>query len=62
MILGAIFTPFIEKRPVCVLARGILERLFDPTRPDSTQHPFRPSRPARVHQEAALRDLGSTDG
>lgn len=32
MILGAVFAPFIERRPVCVLARGILERLFDPTR------------------------------
>jgi hypothetical protein len=32
MILGAVFSPFIEKRPVCVLARAILERLYDPTR------------------------------
>lgn len=32
MILGTVFTPFIERRPVCVLARGLLERLFDPVR------------------------------
>jgi IS4 transposase len=32
MLLGEIFRPFIEKRPVCVMARGILERLFEPKR------------------------------
>jgi len=32
MLLGKVFQPFIEKRPVCVMARGILERLFDPSR------------------------------
>src|SRR6516162_2979940 len=32
MILGAVFQRFVEQRPVCVLARGILERLYDPTR------------------------------
>jgi DDE family transposase len=32
MVLGKIFQPFVEKRPVCVMARGILERLFDPAR------------------------------
>jgi len=35
MLLGKIFQPFVEKRPVCVMARGILERLFDPTRIDA---------------------------
>jgi hypothetical protein len=30
MLLGSVFQPFVEKRPVCVMARGILERLFDP--------------------------------
>lgn len=34
MILDAVFTPFIERRPVCVLARGILERLMDVERID----------------------------
>jgi IS4 transposase len=32
MLLGAIFEPFVEKRPVCVMARGVLERLFDSER------------------------------
>lgn len=35
MLLGKIFQPFVEKRPVCVLARGILERLLDPERLDA---------------------------
>lgn len=34
MLLGAIFEPFVEKRPVCVMARGVLERLFDSERID----------------------------
>jgi hypothetical protein len=32
MLLGKIFQPFVEKRPVCVMARAILERLFQPER------------------------------
>lgn len=32
MLLSKRFEPFIEKRPVCVMARAILERLFEPTR------------------------------
>ena len=32
MLLGKVFQSFVEKRPVCVMARGILERLFDPAR------------------------------
>jgi hypothetical protein len=32
MVLDTIFTPFLQQRPVCVLARATLERLFDPTR------------------------------
>jgi hypothetical protein len=35
MLLGKVFQPFVEKRPVCVMARGILERLFDPGRIDA---------------------------
>jgi hypothetical protein len=31
MILGEVFKRFIEKRPVCVLARAILERLHQPS-------------------------------
>lgn len=34
MLLGKVFEPFIEKRPVCVMARGVLERLFDAERID----------------------------
>ena len=35
MCLSKVFEPFIERRPVCVMARGILERLFDPARLDA---------------------------
>ena len=35
MLLGKRFEAFVERRPVCVLARGILERLFDPGRLDA---------------------------
>lgn len=34
MLLAKVFEPFIENRPVCVMARGILERLLDPVRID----------------------------
>lgn len=34
MALSKRFTAFVERRPVCVLARGILERIFEPTRLD----------------------------
>ena len=34
MILDTVFAPFIERRPICVLARGILERLMDAGRMD----------------------------
>jgi IS4 transposase len=30
MLLANIFAPFMIKRPMCVMARGILERMFDP--------------------------------
>jgi hypothetical protein len=30
MLLEPIFRPFIERRPVCVMARAVLERVFDP--------------------------------
>jgi hypothetical protein len=33
-LLAKVFEPFIENRPVCVMARGILERLLDPDRVD----------------------------
>lgn len=34
MTLGPIFQPFAEQRPICVAARAILERFFDPARLD----------------------------
>jgi len=34
MILDSVFDPFVEQRPVCVLGRGVLERLLDPERID----------------------------
>ena len=27
--LGKVFEPFIEQRPICVMARGVLEHLFN---------------------------------
>jgi hypothetical protein len=34
MPLNAIFRAFVEEKPICVMARGILERLLDPQRLD----------------------------
>jgi hypothetical protein len=31
MILGDLFEPFVKEKPICVMARGVLERLLDPT-------------------------------
>lgn len=27
--LGKVFEPFVEQRPICVMARGVLENLFN---------------------------------
>ncbi len=27
--LGKVFEPFVEQRPICVMARGVLEHLFN---------------------------------
>lgn len=35
MVLAPVFESFIEKRPVCVMARAVLERMFDPARIDA---------------------------
>ena len=35
MVLAPVFESFIEKRPVCVMARGVLERMLDPVRIDA---------------------------
>jgi IS4 transposase len=35
MILDTIFAPFVQERPICVMARGVLERLLDADRIDT---------------------------
>ena len=29
MLLDTIFAPFVQERPICVMARAVLERLLD---------------------------------
>src|SRR5437879_12169765 len=33
--LGKVFEPFVEQRPICVMARGVLEHLFNAERIDA---------------------------
>jgi hypothetical protein len=35
MLLDTIFAPFVKERPICVMARSVLERLLDPQRIDA---------------------------
>lgn len=35
LTFAKVFKPFIEERPICVMARGVLENLFDPERIDA---------------------------
>ena len=35
MLLDTVFTPFIKERPICVMARSVLERLLDAQRLDT---------------------------
>jgi len=35
MLLETIFAPFVKERPICVMARGTLERLLDAQRLDT---------------------------
>lgn len=35
MLLDSIFRPFVERRPVCVMARAVLERVLDPSHIDA---------------------------
>jgi hypothetical protein len=35
MVLGKVFEPFVEQRPICVMARGVLEHLFNAARIDA---------------------------
>jgi len=32
MLLDTIFAPFVKERPICVMARAVLERLLDAQR------------------------------
>ena len=34
MLLDTIFAPFVQERPICVMARAVLERLLDAQRLD----------------------------
>lgn len=34
LTFGGVFRPFVEERPICVMARGVLENLFNPGRID----------------------------
>src|SRR6266508_2907023 len=35
MLLDTIFAPFVKERPICVMARAVLERLLDAPRIDA---------------------------
>jgi IS4 transposase len=35
MLLDTVFAPFVKERPICVMARGVLERLLDSQRLDA---------------------------
>ena len=35
MVLDTIFAPFVKERPICVMARAVLERLLDAPRLDA---------------------------
>lgn len=35
MLLDTIFAPFVKERPICVMARAVLERLLDAQRIDA---------------------------
>jgi hypothetical protein len=43
MALGTEFEPFVEQRPICGMARGVLEHLFNAERIDALF-----ARPAKV--------------
>ena len=49
MLLDTIFAPFVQKRPICVMARAVLERLLDAQRLDESF--------ARNAQQQYTRDL-----
>src|SRR4029434_3277463 len=47
--LGKVFEPFIEQRPICVMARGVLENLFNDDKIDALF-----ARTAELHYMRAL--------
>jgi len=38
MLFDTVFAPFVKERPICVMARGVLERLLDADRLDALLH------------------------
>lgn len=38
MLLDRVFQPFLEKRPICVMAQAVLSRILDPNRLDDLFH------------------------
>src|SRR5256885_7485177 len=34
MLLDQVFAPFVQEKPICVMARAVLQRLLDPQRLD----------------------------
>ena len=49
MLLETIFAPFVKERPICVMARAVLERLLDAPRIDALF--------ARTAQQQSTREL-----
>ena len=43
MLLDTVFAPFVKERPICVMARAVLEQLLDAPRIDDSVCPYRPA-------------------
>src|SRR3954464_10154565 len=48
MLLDSVFQPFLQQRPICVMARAVLQRLLDPQHIDAVfaeaaQHQYTPA-------------------
>jgi len=54
MLLDRVFEPFLQKRPVCVMARAVLENLLDPERIDAL---FERSRQRQYEKELLFSTL-----
>jgi hypothetical protein len=59
MVLETLFTPFVKECPICVMARGTLERLLDAPCLDTLFCPYRPTIVHAAYQanKAAIQDL-----